>query len=186
MDIKNVTNFYKIFNNEGIALSYQGPFVQEMIEEISSVMNKKISDISDIKLNSRYFSLFVEQAQNILHYSSEKKKDNSGGSISYGLILTGVQDGNIFIISGNPIESNHEKVLKQKLDNLKNCSRDELNQMFKDQLRSNNDNKYSKGASLGLIELSRKSDNLEYHFDKLNSGQTFFTLKTIYDPQLDY
>ncbi len=180
MKIEDVSKYYNIFNKDGIVLSYQGPFLQEMIEEISLVMNKKLSSYSALRMNSRYLSLFIEQAQNILHYSSNTIKEEDGTRMSHGLILTGIENGNIFIISGNPVDKEHETVLKERLEELKGKSRDELNKLFKYQLRNDNLNELSKGASLGLIELSRKADNVEYNFDTLPSGETFFSIKTEY------
>jgi len=151
-----------------------------MIEEISSVMNEKISNYSDLKLNAKFLSLFIEQAQNILHYSADRITGESGTQLSHGFILTGVKDGTIFIISGNPIDPSHEKILKSKLESINKYPKSELKKLFKEQLKSENDNFLSKGASLGLIELCRKSDNMEYHFDKTPSGELFFSIKTEY------
>ncbi len=185
MEIDDISKYYKIFNNDGIVLSYQGPFVQEMIEEISGIMNKKLSDYSELKMNSKFLSLFIEQAQNILHYSSNSFKDKDGVHISHGFIVTGIKNSNIFIISGNPIDKEHESILREKLDNIKNCSKKDLNRLFKEQLRSESDNTLSRGASLGLIDISRKSDNMEYHFDTMESGEVFFSIKTEYYNQID-
>lgn len=180
MKIDDISKYYKIFNNDGIVLSYQGPFVQEMIEEISAIMNKKLSSYSELKMNSKFLSLFIEQAQNILHYSSNSFKDKDGVHISHGFIITGIKNSNIFIISGNPIDKKHEAILRDKLNNIKDCSRKELNKLFKEQLKNDNENNLSRGASLGLIDISRKSDNMEYHFDTMDSGETFFSIKTEY------
>jgi Family of unknown function (DUF6272) len=180
MNIEDVAKFYKVINKEGIILSYQGPFLQEMIEEISTIMNKKLSDVLKLKINSKYLSIFIEQAQNVLRYSSDINIDEKGSQISSGIILTGMNNGNVFIISGNPIDRKHEIFLKEKLEQLDKCSKEELKELFKEQLRDDNDNELSKGAGLGLIDIYRKSDKLEYHFSKMESGEVFFSIKTEY------
>jgi hypothetical protein len=181
MNIENVTNLYQLYDDDGIIISYHGTFLQEMIEEISIIINNQITSHSDLKLDGRYLGLFVELAQNILKYSAKTIIKDDGKQMSNGLILVGVRDGKIFVISGNPVTIEHEKALKVRLDRLKDCSKEDLNRAFKDQLKRENDNVLSRGAGLGLIDITRKSDNLEYHFSKLDSGSTFFTLKVEYN-----
>ena len=72
-------------------------------------------------------------------------------------------------------------VLRDKLDKFKDSSKDELNKLFKKQLRSKNNNILSKGAGLGLIDIIRKCDTMEYYFSTLDSGETFYTLKVEYN-----
>jgi len=177
MDINKIIEYYNISTSEGIVLSYQGPFLQEIIEEISSVMDKRLTSYSKFKINSRYLTLFIELAQNILHYS--KRVDSEAG----GIIVTGFENSKIFIISGNIIEENHEIILKEKLALLENRTNEELNDMFKKQLRSRETSERSKGAGLGLIDIIRKSDKIDYTFTTLKSGETFYSIKVEYDSQ---
>ena len=183
MNIEDVSKFYRIFDKEGIVLSYHGPFLQNIIEEISSIISLKLCDISNMHVNSRYLTLFIEQAQNVLRYSSDSIMNGQGSLISNGLILTGIENDHIYIITCNPVDKGNEAVLKEKLGHLGKCSKEEMDQLFKDQLKENSKSEINKGAGLGLIEISRKSDKLEYHFTKMKSGKIFFSMKTVYKPE---
>lgn len=180
MNIENVTNLYQLYNDDGIIISYHGTFLQEMIEDISLIINNRLNNYSNTITNRRYLGLFIELAQNILRYSANSIVDNEGNHISHGLILVGVRDGKIFVISGNPINKDNEIIVKDRLGDLKNYSKDELNKLFKEKLRSKDNKDLSSTPGLGLIDITRKSDNMEYHFSKLDSGETFFTIKVEY------
>lgn len=182
MDVKNVSNFYKSFSQEGVIISYQGPFMQEMIEEISTIINNKLSFYTDLPINGKYLNLFIELSQNILRYSADSVVNNDGRQVSNGLILLGIQNGSFYIISGNPINDDQEDLLKEKLNKLKTSSKDELKKMFKEQLKLKSQN-LNKSAGLGLIEISRKADNLEHEFTTLENGNRFFSLKIEFNLQ---
>lgn len=180
MNIENVTNLYQLYDDDGIIISYHGTFLQEMIEEISIIINNRVTTNSDLNLNGRYLGLFIELSQNILKYSARTVKTDDGRHVSNGLILVGVKDGNIFVISGNPVSLQNERVLREKLEILKDSSKEELNTKFKKQLKDMNSGLLDNSAGLGLIDITRKSDKMEYHFSKLDSGDSFFTLKVEY------
>lgn len=176
MDVKNVSNFYKSFNQEGVIISYQGPFMQEMIEEISTIINNKLSHYTDLPMNGKYLNLFIELSQNILRYSADSVLNDEGNQVSNGLILLGIQNGHFYIISGNPIKDGQEEQLNQKLNLLETSSKQELRNMFKEQIKVKSEG-LNKSAGLGLIEISRKADKIEHEFTSLESGQRFFSLK---------
>ncbi|MBN2618009.1 MAG: SiaB family protein kinase [Spirochaetales bacterium] len=181
MNIENVPNIYQLLNDDGIIISYQGSFHQEIIEEITDVINLRLSSEPETKNKNKYLTMFVELSQNILRYSADSLIDDQGKQVSNGLILVGTNKDTIFVLSGNPIDEANKKSVKEKLDKLTSYSKDQLNRLYKDQLRGANTIYDSDNAGLGLIDTVRKSDSVNYHLIDIEPGKTFFTLKVEYN-----
>ena len=67
-------------------------------------------------------------------------------------------------------------MLKEKLDKINGCDKEELKELFKKAILEQNIETESTG-NLGLLEMARKSGNkLEYQFDKVNDQYSYYTL----------
>jgi len=180
MNSEIVSHFYGHLEKEGVLLSYQGPFWQEMVEEITTVVSSRLEDIADRQMSSRNVGLCIELTQNILRYSCDRATGKDGAEFGFGTVLSGVQEGGHYIISGNPVAEPHRTILKERLEQLKACTEGELNALYKEQLHHGEKN--SRGAGLGLIEVFRKADTVDYSFSELDSGKTFFSIRAGFHP----
>lgn len=176
MEIKYASNLYKSYAQDGVILSYNGPFIQEIIEELTIIIISKLQHHAKVIPINKYLNLFIELSQNILRYSADSISNNIGNMVSNGHILVGLQSSNFYIISNNPIKGKHEIFLKDKLTTLEKLSKDELNEMYKIQLKHIKDHD-SKGAGLGLIDIFRKADIIGHGFTPLDNDTKLLTLK---------
>ncbi|MBB6482417.1 SiaB family protein kinase [Spirochaeta isovalerica] len=176
MKPEELVKFYRDLNEEGIYLSYQGPLWQELLEELNGLIKSKVKNHMKPGLYSKYMTLFVEMVQNIIRYSTSRSALTPEGEISYGIVVVGSQDGQNYILTGNTIDSYHKEVLKKSLERLQGQDRDSLAAMFKKQLRGEVHER-GRGAGLGLIDIFRRSDKVEYSFVPMGDDRDFFALK---------
>ncbi|MBF0289987.1 MAG: hypothetical protein HQM14_19395 [SAR324 cluster bacterium] len=181
---KDLHEMKEDFNNQGIFFSFSGPISQELTVEIGEILKKKMSLIeTGSSTILKVFSVVVEQAQNIIHYSDEKipleEMNSESDELRFGIILVGFKNDHYFVECGNEIENHKIENLQKKLMNLQNMNKDELKKHYKEQRRKDPD-EGSKGAGLGFIEMARKSSEpFEFGFKKISEDVSFFSLKIV-------
>lgn len=182
--VNELYEFKKDLNKEGIFFCFSGPVSQELLVEIGSILKQKIK-LEDAGNSTalRVFSMVVEQAQNIIHYSAERcpklNPTKPGEEISIGIIAVGYENGHYFVLSGNMVEEEKVSRLQDKLTKLQKMTKAELKQHYKEQRKKGPDYG-SKGAGLGFIDMAKKASRpLEFDFKKINDKFSFFSSKTV-------
>ncbi|MGE0567836.1 MAG: DUF6272 family protein [Bacteroidia bacterium] len=111
--------------------------------------------------------LSVEAIQNIQRYSYHHFKH-----LDSTLIMN---DGNYYyIITTNVIPTAKIEELESRMLKIKDKDKEELNELYISKITS--EEKTEKGAGLGLIEMARKSEQINYSFDRLDDDYSEFTL----------
>ena len=164
---------------EGILLNYQGPLRQEKLEELIEIVKRNAKKKFDTVAMNKCIFLLVEMTQNIIRYSSSTIIGDDEVESSLGIILLGRQDNLNYIKTSNRVDQVHKKILEESLKELEGSNEKELNILFQKQMHGDI-HEESKGAGLGLIEIYRKADNVEYSFTKDETDKDFFTLKAEY------
>lgn len=179
--LTDLYNFKNELDKQGIFLGFSGPLSQELLVEIGDTLKNKmkLEETTSSSTRTKVFSMLIEQAQNIIHYSVEKvQPDHSASTLSSGIIVVGYEYSHYYVLCGNRIDNNSVDQLHDKLTNLQNMNKDELKRYYREQRKQNAPNN-SKGAGLGFIELARKSVKpIEFHFQSINEEYSFFSLKT--------
>ena len=179
--LENLYQFKTDLDNQGIFLGFSGPLSQTLLVEIGDTLKNKLKLENAISSTTitKVFSMLIEQAQNIIHYSTEKvEQQPSKSMLSSGIIIVGYHHEHYYVLCGNEVENKNVEVLRDKLTALQNMDKDELKRYYQEQ-RKNKTPIESKGAGLGFIELARKSVKpIEFHFQPVNAHFSFFTLKT--------
>lgn len=168
----------------GILIYFSGPFSQAIIEDLGSSLRKKIKITGETSKVIKVFSVFIEQAQNIINYSVNKYYFPNAAvdtaKIGVGVIVVGkYDDDKYFIQCGNEVLNTDVEHLDKKLSILKGKNKEELKIIYKEQRNAGPDKK-SKGAGLGFIEMARRSSEpLDYSITQLNDKYSFFTITTV-------
>jgi len=171
----NLYNYKQNLATDGIILSLSGPMSHEMVEGIGRAIRFKIGEDGDKSTALKVFSIFVEQVENVIHYSVEKIPPKS--SMSFGIIVIGKKDGAFFISGGNKMKAINQEKLECHLNKLSLMDKEQLKKYYKERRRAGSEDD-SKGAGIGFIEMARKSSQpLEYNFQKIDDEHTFFTIK---------
>lgn len=166
----------------GIFLSFSGPISQDLMVELGDILKKQM-EMADAETSTilKVFSVLVEQSQNIIRHSAESipEENNSDEKLMFGSIAVGYKGGKYFVLGGNKIKNCRIDDLKQRLTLLQNMTKDQLKDHYRKQ-RKKDGNEDTRGAGLGLIDLSRKaSEPINFHFESIDEDFSFFSLRTL-------
>ncbi len=177
-------DFKKDLNRKGIFFCFSGPVSQDLLVEIGATLKQKmILEETQNATAIRVFSMVVEMAQNIIHYSAEKcPKDGFSGKedeLSIGILAVGYEDGHYFVLCGNMIRNDCVERLREKLTKIQKMDKEELKKYYKEQRKKGPDDG-SKGAGLGFIDMAKKASRpLEFDFRTIDENFSFFSTKTV-------
>lgn len=171
----DLLNIYKLMKEKNIVFSFKGALSQEILVEMGNQLKSHLGLSNKLK---KIFSVFIELAQNIMHYSDEREFI-AGSEKGVGIVLFTETDEYFKVISGNLVENSKVDFLKNRLEYLKSLPNNELKNLYSEQIRNRRESN-SKGAGLGFIEICRKSDsNIDYKFYPFNENLYFFSLVVI-------
>lgn len=172
--------FKTVLDERGIIFSFSGYLSEGILYSLGDALRHKMAlEDTDLTTIKKVFSVFIEQAQNIIRYSAEKVQGNVGKSVelSSGMVTIGMEQGHFFIVCANTILEEDVPRLRQRLEMLQKMGKDEIKAYYKEQLREAPEEK-SRGATIGLIEIARRaSEPIEFDFDRIDSDKHFFCLK---------
>ncbi|AFV98099.1 MULTISPECIES: SiaB family protein kinase [unclassified Sulfuricurvum] len=180
MTFNDFRTLKEMIESKNVIFCYNGYLSQEIIVAVSSMIKGKLSsDETKMGISQKVLYMFVEQAQNITRYSPDQIQNPDQASMSYGSVAIGTEDDKFYIMCSNRIEKTKVAALKEKLDVISSMSPDELKALYKEKMRSEAE-EGSKGASVGFIEMARKSSE-PIEFDFLEDDETYdtFTLKVV-------
>ena len=179
--LDNLYKFKQELNQRGIFFCFSGPLSQDLLVEIGDTLrNKMAQEEASSSTILKVFSMFVEQAQNIIHYSAERIPLDTPDqtTLSSGIIVVGYEDQRYYVLCGNLIDNEAVSTLREQLTKLQQMNKDELKRYYKEQ-RKQEAHESSKGAGLGFIELARQSITpVEFNFQQVDNNYSFFSLKT--------
>ncbi len=175
-------DLYKYYSNSKdhhIILTFKGALSQEILVEIGTIIKSKLIIDKQIK---KIFAVFVEMAQNIMHYSDEREIDvNNSKEIGIGIILFTQDENKYLITSGNIVKNEKLNRIVNKIEFVNSHDSDGLKKAYNEQIRSPRESE-SKGAGLGFIEIARKSSGkINYIIDKVNDEKSFLVLTVSFD-----
>jgi Family of unknown function (DUF6272) len=165
--------------SQGIILSYTGYVSEGVLYSLGEALKQKLTlDHTDKNVSKRLFSVFVEQVQNMIRYSADRQE---GGEppveLSVGMIVVGKLNDELFVVCGNVIETKSQARLSERLTMLSKMDKEELKHHYRERLKQEPE-EHSKGASIGLIEIARRSSRtIEFDFHPLSPESSFFCLK---------
>lgn len=161
-----------------IMLSYKGEISQEIILALLEMTEKKLnSSNAEYSLKSKIFNVMVNCLQNITFHTEKNEHSKSS------MFAIGRNDENHAVYSGNAIRKERVPELKEKLDQVKKMSEEELNNFYKYWLKTRELSE-KKGIGLGLIDIARKTgSDLDYDFDSIDNEYNYFSLRTIVKAQ---
>ncbi|MCG5536332.1 SiaB family protein kinase [Ectothiorhodospira mobilis] len=170
-----------ILKNGELIFYYVGYFSQNIIHAIGDAVRARLENgETPGAVRRRMFSIFVEMAQNIVHYSSEQLPGghDPGAEIRAGSVCICREDAHYHIICRNPVTSEWAERLRHVLEDLRQMSRDEIRQAYRRQMREGEPEENSKGAGLGLLTIARDSEGpIDFRLEPGSAGDLIFTLK---------
>lgn len=159
------------FVNQEVLMLYKGSFSQESVVPVLHMMEENMKVLIDeLAMQKKTFNILVEVLQNISRHGAINAKGRKIGLFMISESYTGFK-----VSAGNLIDNEEVPLLKKKLSNLATLKAEELNDLYKKSLRSNQGN--DGGAGLGLIDIYRDSNNqVEADFNPISDTQSFFSI----------
>jgi hypothetical protein len=171
---------------QGVIFAYSGYVTEPVLSGVGEALKQKLTiDDADTKTLRSVFAIFVEQMQNIIRYSAEKAHQpppsaTEAGAlreIRYGILTIGREGNEYVVCAGNLVQRADVPRLKERLNKIRNMSKDELKALYKEQLRSEPE-QGSKGAGLGFMEIARRATQpIDFDFTDVDEAYSFFALK---------
>lgn len=173
--MENLLELKESFSEQGILISFNGPFTHSIIEEIGNAIRRYMEGenlgrgaITDV------FAVYIEQTQNVRNYLARRVFSNPRHLSA--IVVIGNRDGNYLVSSGNVVADEDVEDLTVRLERLNSLDKEGLKKLYKEQLRAPRP-QGSGGAGLGLIDIARRSTGkLVYAFEAMEGGSSFFSL----------
>jgi len=178
MPTKDLYKLNNYLQTNDISFCYRGYLTESMLLSIGDSIKKTLAmNDADKKTSRNAFSVFVEQVQNVIRYSSQRGVVEEESEGSYGILTLGKEDGKTYIDCGNQIDVKDVDRIKESLENIKKLDRKELKTLYKTILKGDVP-EGSKGAGVGFIEVALRSQNgFDYGFVEIDPETYFFSLK---------
>lgn len=168
---------------EKTILMFKGLLTQDILVVLAEMLTNNLSNDPRQKTTKKMFSIFVELAQNIHRYSSEKFNVD-GREIGAGIVLVNEFKTYYTLISGNIIENDKLEVLQEHLAQINTMDEEELKNYRKEKLRQKRDNG-EKGAGVGLVDIARKaSRHIELRVKALENNKSFISFYILLEKEL--
>jgi len=178
----DINEYYSNLNGGDVLLAFKGSITSDLISNVLEVIETKLDDLSEVpKTRKKVYNVLVEGLQNLYHHIDEMPDAlNNTFERRFGVLVVSRVEPNVYkITTGNFVNSDKIKLLKEKIDKINSLSPDELKDMYKFIL---NHQKLSAkgGGGLGLVDIARKTGNkLEYSFENYSNDLYFFNLDII-------
>ncbi|ONG58878.1 hypothetical protein BKE38_01345 [Pseudoroseomonas deserti] len=172
------TAFHQAIRENGIILSFSGFVSEKVMFSLGEVLRARMQqEETDTGIAKRVFSIFVEQAQNVIRYSANRIAKEPTPPLSAGMIIVGIEEGRFFVVCGNEVLRRDVPVLQGRLDLLAGMNAEELKAHYRVKLKEPPE-EGSLGGSIGLIEIVRRaSAPVEFDFQDVGADLSFFCLK---------
>ena len=165
---------------QGVIFSFNGYISEPVLFALGDALRKKMSmEETSLRTIKRVFSVFVEQAQNIIRYSAETmaREGREVERISSGLIAVGRENERFFVVCGNLMRREDADLLQARLEKIRSLDPAGIKAYYLEKIRDTAD-PASMGASLGLIEIARRaSEPIQYDFTEVNGAMSFYCMK---------
>ncbi len=180
------SDLFSLYSSGGLEktiLMFKGLLTQDILVVLAEMLTNNLSNDPRQKTTKKMFSIFVELAQNIHRYSSEKFNVD-GREIGAGIVLVNEFKTYYTLISGNIIENDKLEVLQEHLAQINTMDEEELKNYRKEKLRQKRDNG-EKGAGVGLVDIARKaSRHIELRVKALENNKSFISFYILLEKEL--
>lgn len=158
-------------SSEKIFVIHQGSFSQDSIKPILRMVENNMRNfIDELKIQKLAYHIMVEMLQNISRHAlliNDEKK---------GIFLMGEADGQYFISTGNYILTEKSDIIKNNINQLNLCNKEELDAQYKQVLRKGKPTEGG-GAGLGFIDIAREAKGkIEFSIHKISDQHSFLSL----------
>jgi len=158
------------FHDGNVIIAYQGIFDNLVLSILAQNLEQKLGHL---KSSKKLFKIFLELAQNVSFYSSERTNSDQMG---IGIFMIKEQLDFFNIATGNIATDEQARNIEKHINHINSLSREELRN-FKRERRKMPHGKKG-GANIGLIQVALTSEN-SLSFLNENTGKKGFRFITL-------
>lgn len=168
-------NFSDVEKND-MEYIYRGGVTPKLVMNFLDFAKSNLAKSNDTNhLKQRIYYIMGEGLQNITRHQSEKTTDNLEDS---AIVVILKKNYKFYIATGNLMNRSDEKKLTEKLEHINSLNAEELKELCRE-TRITTEISSKGGASLGLIEMAKRSGNkLSYLIKPVNDELSYFYLNT--------
>lgn len=172
-------DFYKYHfrSDDNVLISYKGPFEKEVLSVIGEYIKVVIG--REHKVGKRIFKVYIELAQNIAYYSSEKKIENHKEP-GVGAMAIVEQDDYFVLYAGNKVRKKDIIPLIERCELINSLDIEELRAYKRKQLEETETER--EGANIGLIQVALAAARpMGIEVASVDDEASFFSIKVKVD-----
>ena len=176
-----IPHYFNKAQEDGVIFCFRGPMTQKLVEALEYTLKVRVEQEGDgINTTQKVFSVFVEQVQNVIHYSEDRTPQYEPGKpgLGLGIVIIGLKNEQFFVSCGNLIKQDDVPRLEEKLTKIKGMDKKQLRSYFKEKLRIDPE-EGSKGAGIGFIDMARKSSDIDFSFTSVDAAHALFSITVI-------
>jgi len=179
----DIDNWYNEVIEGDVVVHYKGAISADLITRVLEHIENELAIRNEkSKLRKKVYNVMVEALQNLFHHTGLQPDSSQIAAIEKNFaifVLKKLPDGNFIVISGNFVEEQRVKFLKDRMDQINYLTLEELKILY--QLILNNQEYSDKGGGgLGLIDIAKRTGHkYEYSFNNQENEYYFFTLKVL-------
>jgi len=168
-----IEGFIKQLRMANQFLFFKGEFEQDIILPMIQMIEKNLeSQFDHHSTKMKMYHAAVEIMQNIGHHSLLKDGKHTG------ILTVGKAEEGYVLYATNPVDQESKSQLEQMLADLKERDAEELNQKYRQKLRTTMKSD-ERSAGLGFIDLARISKSWDYDFDIKDTATLHFNYRVL-------
>lgn len=172
-------DLYKHFSDiekDDMEYIYRGEITPILVMDILDFAKSNLAKAEDTrKLRSKIYYIMGEGLQNITRHQADSENSDED---SEAIVVIHKKAHKYIIATGNLMLKAEEPALKNKLEVINHSNADELKELSRE-TRVNTGLSEKGGASLGLIEMAKRSGNkLDYMIKPIDDKYSYFYLTT--------
>lgn len=165
--IEKMIELHNSLVNEGILIMHKGDFSMETFLPVIKMIEGNLeARFEQNFVSTKLYHISVEILQNISIHGYKLNNVNSG------IFTLGLYNEQYIIGAANYIENSKVERLKQRLEELKKLSKQELNLLYRERLMMVLDEN-NLGVGLGLIDIFRDSQTIDYSIQPMGETSLF-------------
>ena len=149
------SDFISDLHDQNIIISYRGAFDSSVLSVLAQNLENSIP--SDIKASKKVFRIFIELAQNISFYSTEKLRLGESDQTGVGILIVKEYHDHFMFATGNMAKKDVVPHLLEHSKKINTLDRESLRE-YKRQRRGMPHSEKG-GANIGLIQVALMSEN---------------------------
>ncbi len=156
-------------------LKYEGQMTQNAIAACMDNIEVKIIDLG---MKTIISTITIEYCQNMMNYSTNSEAGSRQIVPAGEIEIQNIDNQYFEIMATNIISIEDKEKIEPKLIEVKTLDSEGIKERYREP-RKSGENTHKRGGGIGMYEIAKISDSIEYRFKAINDDKYYFTMKSI-------